>query len=48
MNKFNIISNRRLDELKNKYGSEDYRKANKVLKDTLVMAVNDDLTAILP
>ena len=48
MNKFNIISNQRLDELKNKYGSEDYRKANKVLKDTLVMAVNDDLTEILP
>ena len=48
INKFNIISDLRLDELKNKYGSEDYRKANKVLKDTLVMAVNDDLTAILP
>ena len=48
MNKFNIISDLRLDELKDKYGSEDYRKANKVLKDTLVMAVNDDLTAILP
>ena len=26
----------------------DSRKANKVLKDTLVMAVNDDLTDILP
>ena len=48
MNKFYIISDQRLDELKNKYGSEDYRKANKVLKDTLVMAVNDDLTEILP
>ena len=48
MNKFNIISNRRLDELKNKYGSEDYKRANKVLKDTLVMAVNDDLSEILP
>ena len=48
MNKFNIISDRRLDELKNKYGSEDYRRANKVLKDTLVMAVNDDLSKILP
>ena len=48
MNKLNIISDRRLDELKNKYGSEDYRNANKVLKDTLVMAVNDDLSEILP
>ena len=47
-NKLNIISDSRLDELKNKYGSEDYRNANKVLKDTLVMAVNDDLTEILP
>ena len=48
MNKLSIISDHMLDELKNKYGSEDYRKANKVLKDTLVMAVNDDLTDILP
>ena len=48
MNKLNIISDRRLDELKNKYGSEDYRNANKVLKKTLVMAVNDDLSEILP
>ena len=48
MNKLSIISDRRLDELKNKYGSEDYRNANKVLKDSLVMAVNDDLTEILP
>ena len=48
MNKLNIISDSRLDELKNKYGSEDYKNANKVLKDTLVMAVNDDLSEILP
>ena len=48
MNKLNIISDRRLDKLKNKYGSEDYKNANKHLKDTLVMAVNDDLKGILP
>ena len=48
MNKLNIISDSRLDELKNKYGSEDYKNANKHLKDTLVMAVNDDLKGILP
>ena len=30
------------------YGSEDYKNANKHLKDTLVMAVNDDLKGILP
>ena len=48
MNKINLISDIFLDGIKNKYGSEDYKKANKVLKDTLVMAVNDDLSTILP
>ena len=48
MNNLYIISGSRLDELKNKYGAEDYKNANKVLKDTLVMAVNDDLSEILP
>ncbi|MFL2702539.1 MAG: alpha/beta fold hydrolase, partial [Candidatus Actinomarina sp.] len=48
LNRINLISDVFLDEMKNKYGSEDYKKANKVLKDTLVMAVNDDLSTILP
>ena len=48
MNKYKLVGNEKLDQMKNKYGSEDYKRANKVLKDTLVMAVNDDLTAILP
>ena len=48
LNKINLISDIFLDGMKNKYGSEDYKKANKVLKDTLVMAVNDDLSTILP
>ena len=48
LNKINLISDAFLDELKNKYGSEDYRNANKIMKDTLVMAVNDDLSSILP
>ncbi len=48
MNKLNLLSDNRLDSMRNKYGSEDYRKASKVLKDTLVMAVNDDLSSILP
>ena len=48
MNKLNLLSDNRLDLMRNKYGSEDYRKASKVLKDTLVMAVNDDLSSILP
>tara|TARA_B100000678_G_scaffold99312_1_gene82951 strand:+ start:1433 stop:2140 length:708 start_codon:yes stop_codon:yes gene_type:complete len=47
MNKFKFISNEKLDQIKNKYGSEDYKNANKYLKDTLVMAINDDLKDIL-
>ena len=48
LNKFKFVSNEKLDQMKNQYGSEDYKNANKHLKDTLVMAVNDDLKAILP
>ena len=48
LNKINLISDDLLDQMKDKYGSEDYRNANKILKDTLVMAVNDDLSSILP
>ena len=48
MNKFKLISDKKINELKNKYGSKDYKNANKYLKNTLVMAVNDDLRSILP
>ena len=48
MNKLNLLSDNRLDSMRNKYGSEDYKNANNHLKDTLVMAVNDDLKGILP
>lgn len=48
MNKYKLVGNEKLDQMKNKYGSEDYKNANKHLKDTLVMAVNDDLRDILP
>ena len=48
LNSLNLISDKRLEKYKNKYGSEDYKNANKHLKDTLVMAVNDDLKGILP
>ena len=48
MNKYKLVGNEKLDQMKNKYGSEDYKNANKYLKDTLVMAVNDDLKGILP
>ena len=48
MNKYKLVGNEKLDQMKNKYGSEDYKNANNHLKDTLVMAVNDDLKGILP
>ena len=48
LNSIDLIGDAFFDRMKNKYGSEDYKKANKVLKDTLVMAVNDDLSSILP
>ena len=48
MNKYKLVSNKKLDQMKNKYGSEDYKNANNHLRDTLVMAVNDDLKGILP
>ena len=35
-------------ELRKKFGSSDYSKAQKVLQDTLVKSVNEDLTALLP
>ncbi len=38
----------RLEELKNRSGSEDYRNARGVMRDTLVKVVNEDLTGLLP
>jgi pimeloyl-ACP methyl ester carboxylesterase len=48
IHKINLISDEKLEKIKKKYGSEDYKNANKYLRDTLVMAVNDDLVQILP
>ena len=48
IHKLNLISDEKLEKIKKKYGSEDYKNANKYLRDTLVMAVNDDLVQILP
>ena len=48
LNKLNIISDQRMEKIKKNYGSDDYKNANKYLRDTLVMAVNDDLVQILP
>lgn len=37
-----------IDEWKSKQGSEDYRNASPIMKQTLVMGVNEDLTPLLP
>jgi len=37
-----------LDKFKNRRGSEDYRKATPVMRDTLVKLVNEDLRHLLP
>lgn len=37
-----------IDDWKSKQGSEDYRNATPIMKQCLVKAVNEDLTALLP
>lgn len=37
-----------LSQFKNHFGSEDYRNASPVMKETIVKLVNDDLTEYLP
>lgn len=37
-----------IDEWKSRQGSEDYRKASPMMRQCLVLAVNEDLTALLP
>ncbi len=39
---------RLIDEWKSRQGSEDYRNASPVMRQCLVMAVNEDLTDLLP
>ncbi len=41
------IFRRRLEELKNHSGSEDYRNARGVMRETLVKVINEDLTPML-
>lgn len=41
------IKKNKIDELRNKYGSSDYKNADPILKETLVKAVNEDLTSLL-
>ena len=37
-----------LNNIKKKFGSEDYRNATPIMRDTLVKTVNEDLTDLLP
>ena len=39
-----VIKERKIDSLKNRFGSSDYRKADGFLRDTLVKSVNEDLS----
>ena len=48
LNKLNIISDQRMEKIKKNYGSDDYKNANKDLRDTLVKAVNHNMSEILP
>lgn len=43
----NIIFGKTLDEYKSLHGSEDYKKASPIMRDTLVKSINEDLTPIL-
>lgn len=38
---------KRLDDLKSKFGSSDYKNADPIMRETLVKAVNEDLTPLL-
>ena len=48
LNKLNIIGDQRMEKIKKNYGSDDYKNANKNLRDTLVKAVNHNMSEILP
>jgi len=37
-----------IDDWKSRQGSQDYREASEIMKKCLVMAVNEDLTSLLP
>src|SRR5210317_1219869 len=44
LSKFGLVSNKTIESTKNKVGSFDYRNSQGIMRDTLVKAVNDDLT----
>ena len=47
LNSLNLISKKNKEKFKNKYGSEDYKNAAGIMRDTLVKTVNDDLSQLL-
>ncbi len=48
LNSLNFISDKSVEKLKNKHGSDDYKNATGIMRDTLVKTVNDDLSELLP
>ena len=48
LNSLNLFSDKSVEKYKNKYGSEDYKNAEGVMRDTLVKTVNEDLSQLLP
>ena len=48
LNSLNLFSDKSVEKYKNKHGSEDYKNAEGVMRDTLVKTVNDDLSQLLP
>ena len=48
LNSLNLISDKSLEKYKNKHGSEDYKNAEGIMRDSLVKTVNEDLSELLP
>ena len=48
IHKLNLISYEKLEKIKKKYGSEDYKNAEGIMRDSLVKTVNEDLSELLP
>ena len=48
INSMNLISDKSLEKYKNKHGSEDYKNAEGIMRDSLVKTVNEDLSELLP
>ena len=48
LNRRGLVSDERMEELRQARGSADYRAASGVMRDTLVRVVNEDVAALLP